>query len=163
MKKIVYLLICFLFFITSTSAAVLEGGVKYSVDSARDYLQDGQVNNIEITGPYKFEADNAEKVVYSYNNSGDVVGITVQYINEPTKGYIYDKRGNLIYMDKYDKSVDVYPHRGYRYKMDGSIDLATLTVSKKEQFRFSPKGKLIAHALNGIIYDENGNVIGNAK
>jgi len=163
MKKITYFLICFLILSHSVFAIELQGGVKYTVDSARDYLQDGQTDNIEITGPYRLDADNAQKVVYSYNNSGDVVGITVQYLNEPTKAYIYDKRGNLIYMDKYDKSVDIYPHRGYRYKMDGSIDLATLTVSKKEQFRFSPKGQLIAHSISGIIYDENGNVIGSAK
>jgi len=101
--------------------------------------------------------------VYSYNNSGDVVGITVGYINEHKKAYIYDKRGNLIYMDNYDKSVDIYPHRGYRYKMDGTLDLTTLTVSKNEQFRFTPDGRLLAHAVNGVIYDESGNVIGSSK
>jgi len=30
-------------------------------------------------------------------------------------------------------------------------------------FRFTPDGELIAHAINGVIYDENGNVIGTAK
>jgi len=163
MKKLIYLFLCVLSFVPSVSALELEGGVKYNVDSAREYLREAQVDNIQISGPYKFEAKNAEKVVYSYNNAGDVVGITVQYINEPTKGYIYDKRGNLIYMDKYDKSVNIYPHRGYRYRMDGRLDLTTLSLSKKEQFRFSPSGKLLAHAVNGVIYDESGNVIGSAK
>lgn len=163
MKKIIYLVMTFLILSHSVFSMEIQGGVKYDVDSAREYLQEGQSNNAEITGHYKFEAKNTEKVVYSYNNAGDIVGITVQYINEPTKGYIYDKRGNLIFMDKYDRSVNLYPHRGYRYKMDGSIDLATLTVSSKEQFRFTPDGRLLAHALNGIIYDENKNIIGSSK
>jgi len=148
---------------TSAQAMELEGGVKYTVDSARDYVQEGQQNNIEISGPFKFSAKNTEKVVYSYNNSGEVIGITVQYINEPTKAYIYDRNKTLIYIDKYDKPVSIYPHRGYRYDMDGKLNLSSLTVSKNEMFRFAPGGKLIAHSVDGIIYDEDGNVIGTAK
>lgn len=163
MKRIIYTLIISFLLACPVLAVELQGGVKYSVDSAREYLQEGQSDNAEITGHFQFEADNAEKVVYSYNNSGQVIGITVQYINEPRKGYIYSKGGSLIYMDKYDKSVDIYPHRGYRYDLDGKLNLTTLTVSKNEQFRFSPEGKLIAHAISGVIYDENGKRIGRAK
>jgi len=145
------------------AAQTLEGGVSFSVDSAREYVQEAQSDNIEINGPFELQSDNTQKVVYSYNPRGEVIGITVQYINEPKKAYIYNKNGQLIYVDKYDKSVDKYPHRGYRYNLDGKLILTTLTVSTKEQYRFSPDGKLIAHAINGIIYDENGKIIGNAK
>ncbi len=162
MRRILCLLIILLTF-NSVSATELQGGVKYNVDSAREYIQEGQNDNAEISGHFQFEADSAEKVVYSYNNSGQVIGITVQYINEPRKAYIYSKSGSLIFMDTYDKSVDTYPHRGYRYDLDGKLNLTTLSVSPKEQFRFSPAGKLIAHAINGIIYDENGKIIGRAK
>lgn len=162
MRRILCLL-TFLLTFNSVAAVELQGGVKYNVDSAREYLQEGQSDNAEIAGHFQLEADNAEKVVYSYNNSGNVIGITVQYINEPKKAYIYNKNGSLIYMDKYDKSVNIFPHRGYRYDLDGKLILTTLTVSKKEQFRFSPDGKLIAHAINGIIYDENGKIIGHGK
>jgi len=164
MKKIIYLFISFLILTTPVYAtAIQQGGVSYTVDSARDYVQEGQQNSIEISGPYEFSAKNTEKVVYSYNNSGEVIGITVQYINEPTKAYIYGRNKTLIFIDKYDKPVNIYPHRGYRYDMDGKLNLSSLTVSKNEMFRFSPSGKLIAHSLNGITYDEVGNVIGTAK
>lgn len=166
MRKLFCLIILFSFFLGSASSAyaeVLEAGIKYDVKAAREYLQDGQVDCIDVTGPFEFEAKNTKQVVYSYNNSGDVIGITVEYINEPNRAYIYNRNKKLIYIDKYDKPVNIYPHRGYRYNIDGKLDLTSLSVSKNEQFRFSPDGRLIAHAKNGVIYDENNNIIGKAK
>jgi len=167
MKRIIHLLIYLLIFAIptcSTFASELQGGVVYDVNSAREYVNEGLVGNIDISGSSHFVDDNkVQKVVYSRNNSGEIVGITVQYKNEPDKAYIYSKDYNLIYVDKYDKPVDVYPHRGYRYNLNGNLTLTSLTVSKSEQFRFSPDGELIAHAVKGIIYDEGGNVIGKAN
>lgn len=163
MKKLVYALFFILICSQPIFAMKIEGGVSYTVDSARDYLQQGQENSAQPSGHFKFEADSAQKVVYSYNNNNQVIGITVQYINEPKSAYIYNKNGTLIYFEKYDRPVDVYPHRGYRYDMNGNLNLSSLTVSKNEMFRFSPEGKLIAHSINGVIYDESGNIIGHGK
>ena len=163
MRKIIYTIL-FLFISSPFSfAQPIEGGVSFTVNSARQYLQEGQTNNIDITGPFQFEMKNTQKVVYSYNLSHQVIGITVQYVNEPNMAYIYGPNNSLIYVDKYDKSTDIYPHRGYRYDLSGKLNLTSLTVSKNEMFRFSPEGKLIAHSVNGIIYDENGKVIGVAR
>lgn len=164
MKKIIYILISLFIFSNTVTATELQGGVKYNVDSAREYIQDGLPGGVEIPDNYyQLQTDNVDKMVTSYNNSGDVVGVTVQYINENTKAYIYSKSGRLIYMDQYDKPVSIYPHRGYRYNLDGKLILSSLTVSKNEMFRFSPDGKLLVHSINNIIYDENGNVIGHGK
>ncbi len=155
---------CILHFALCVQAIELQGGVKYSVDSAREYVQEGLPTDVNIPeNYYQLQSDNVEKTVYSYNNSHEIIGITVAYINEPDKAYIYNKNGMLIYMDKYDKPVNVYPHRGYRYDLNGKLILTSLTVSKNELFRFSPNGKLIAHSVNGVIYDENGNIIGSGK
>lgn len=164
MKKFIYLLFSFLILTNYAIAAELKGGVSFDVNSARNYVREGQIDSIGISGPLVFsDGSNIQKKVYSYNNSGAVIGITVQYKGEPNKAYIYGKNNNLIYIDKYDKSVDIYPHRGYRYNLEGKLILTSLTVSKNELFRFSPSGKLIAHSVNGIIYDENGNIIGSSK
>lgn len=165
MKKfILFLLILFLSASCKSQALELQGGVAFTVDSARDYLEQGQPNGVNFSDKYyKLQANNTGKVVYSYNNAGDVIGITVQYTNEPNMAYIYDKDKNLIYIDKYDKPVNIYPHRGYRYNLEGKRILSSLTVSKNEMFRFDPEGNLIAHSVNNIIYDENGNVIGHGK
>lgn len=162
-KAIIFFVFCFSVLGLSAYAIELQGGVTYTVDSARDYLEDGQPSGIRIpTDNYRLKADNVEKMVTSYNPSGDVIAVTVQYINEPTKAYIY-KNDYLIYVETYDKPVNTYPHRGYRYDLDGNLVLSSLTVSKNEMFRFSPDGKLIAHSVNNVIYDENGKIIGRGK
>jgi hypothetical protein len=144
-------------------AEELTGGVSFDVDSARDYVQQDQKDSIKVNGPYCLQENNIEKTVYSYNTLGDVVGITVQYKGEPDTAYIYNKNKTLIYIDKYDEPINVYPHRGYRYNLDGQLVLSSLTVSKNEMFRFNPEGNLIAHSLFGVIYDENGKIIGTGK
>lgn len=159
-----HLLILNIFFLTSNVFATeLQGGVSFTVDSARDYLEQGQPEGINFSDKYyQFQADNVEKMVTSYNNSGEVVGVTVQYINEPTKAYIY-KNNKLVYIETYDKPISIYPHRGYRYNLDNQLVSTSLSVSKNELFRFDSEGKLLVHSVNGVIYDENGNVTGSGK
>lgn len=163
MKKIISLLIIILFCSNSAFSLELEGGIKYSVDEAREYVQEGQTNSIDIVGHATFDENdsNIEKIVYSYNNSREVVGVTVQYKGEINRAYIYVKN-KLKYVDKYDRNVDYYPHRGYRYNIGGELVSTSLSVTKKEHFRFTPDGKLLAHSINGVIYDENGKAIGTA-
>lgn len=163
MKKIICFIALLIFAPCALGAELQVGGVSYDVNSAREYVKQGQVDKIAVSGPFQLEENNTEKVVYSYNNAGEVIGITVQYINDAKRAYIYDKNKNLIYMEKYDRPTNSYPHRGYRYNLDGKLDLTSLSVSKNEHYRFSPDGTLIAHSINGIIYDENNNVIGRAK
>ena len=164
MKKLFLSLIFFSVICLNGGATELKGEISYTVDSARTYLQEGEPSGVNIPSQrYSFSAENTQRVVYSHNNSGDVIGITVQYINENSKAYIYNGKGKLIYVDIYDKPVYIYPHRGYRYDTQGNLNLTSLSVSKNELFRFSPDGKLIAHSVNGIIYDENGSVIGRGK
>lgn len=165
MKKRLFLVIIFFSFFLNLSvfAEVIKGGVSFDVNSARQYVKQGQEDNIEVNAPYFLQSSNTENVVYSYNPIGKVIGITVQYKGDITNAYIYDTKNRLIYVDKYDKPTYVYPHRGYRYNLDGKLILTSLTVSKNEMFRFDPDGNLIAHSINGIIYDENGKVIGSGK
>lgn len=152
---------CILHCALCASAVELQGGVKYSVDSAREYIQQGFPDGVNIAeNYYKLRAKGVKASVTSYNKAGDVIGITVQYVNEPTMAYIYDEDKKLIFVDKYDKPTDVYPHRGYRYTAEGKLFLTSLTVSPNETFRFEPEGRLVAHSVDGVTYDENGNVIG---
>ena len=148
----------------SSFAAELSGNVSFDVNSARDYVKEEQVDTIFALGSEKFEYnDSINNFVYSYNNRHEVIGITVQYEDEPNMAYIYDKKYNLLYVDKYGKPVSIYPHRGYRYDLDGKLILTSLTVSKQELYRFTPQGALLVHSVNGVMYDENGQVIGTAS
>lgn len=164
MKKIVYLFLSVLLITNSSLAAELKGGVSYDVKSARQYVQEGQVDTIDVSAhPFFNQDQSVAKVVYSYNNKGDIIAATVQYKSDPTMAYIYGRDNKLIYIDKYDRNVNLYPHRGYRYNLYGKLILKSLTVSENELFRFSPDGKLEVHSINGVMYNENGRVIGKAS
>lgn len=164
MKKLIYLFTFLLIFLSHTFAIELEGGVSFNVNSARKYVKEGQVDSIKISDHYYFEQnDSVGKVVYSNNKSGKVIAATVQYKDDPTTAYIYSNYNTLIYVEKYDKSINLYPHRGYRYNLEGKLVSTSLTVSSDELFRFTPEGKLLAHSVKGIIYDENGKKIGSAS
>ena len=164
MKKFSLILLFLIVFVPTALGVSIEGGVSYNVEEAREYVFEGKPQNVEVTQPYILKIDNAiERKVYSYNNSNKLIGVTVLYKNEPDKTYIYGPDKRLIYVEQYDKSVNLYPHRGYRYDMNGNLVLTSLTVSKEEMFRFEPDGRLIVHSINGVIYDENGNVIGRGK
>lgn len=164
MKKLVLTLFLMYCSALCSVAMQLEGGVKFNVDSAREYVQQAQVNSIPIVGHAAFDENNSNisRKVFSYNNFGEVIGVTVQYKNEPDAAYIFVD-GRLKYVDKYDKNVDIYPHRGYRYNLSGKLILTSLTVSKSELFRFTPSGELLVHSINGVMYDEVGNEIGTAR
>lgn len=164
MKKIILTIVCIL--ISNICPAVtIDGGVKYTTQSAREYVfNDIPQFKLDANIPYFFKrGTNVERLIYSYDNYNNIIGITVQYKNELNKAYIYNRDKNLIYIDIYDKNTNLYPHRGYRYDMRGKLILTSLSVSKDEHFRFDYKGNLIAHSINNIIYDENGNQIGHSK
>lgn len=164
MKKLIYTFLFFIALMPMAFGMAIEGGVTYNVDEAREYVNEGLPQNVDILGAYVFQDDSTvERTVYSYNNDNKVIGITVLYKKEPDKTYIYNSNKRLIYVEKYDKPVTLYPHRGYRYDLNHNLVLTSLTVSKNEMFRFEPDGKLIVHSINGIIYDENGKIIGHGK
>lgn len=164
MKKFI-LTIIFAMFSTTCFAVTLDGGVKYTTQSAREYVfTDIPQFKLDANTPYYFKrGNNIEKIIYSYDNYNNIIGITVQYKKELNKAYIYDKDKVLIYVDIYDKNTSLYPHRGYRYNMQGKLILTSLSVSKDEHFRFDYQGNLIAHSINNVVYDENGKQIGHSK
>ncbi len=165
MKKF-FVFFIFIFLVLSLpvrAEKIITGGVSYNVDEAREYVFD-DVQPFKIDTKYVFErSDNVERIVYSYDNNHKIIAATVLYKSEMNKAYIYDENKKLIYVDIYDKNVNLFPHRGYRYNLKGKLVLTSLSVSKDEHFRFDAYGNLLAHSINGTIYDENGNVIGTAK
>src|SRR5574344_1071274 len=167
MKKVLYSIficvVCSVLTFQTSFAKMIEGGVTYNVDSAREYVQEGIPSNFTFTGHAYFKKNsNVQKDLYTYDTNGSVIGITVLYKGENDVAYIYGWDFNLKYVDKYDRNVNIYPHRGYRYDLNGNLILTSLTVSKKELFRFTPTGELLVHSVNGVIYDENGKIIARA-
>lgn len=161
MKKV---LLLFFFLLSLPACAMqLQGGVYYDVNSARDYVFE-EIPKFQYSGYLNFERNSEiEKIVYSHNTNGEIIAITVLYRKEMNKAYVYGTDKKLIYVDIYDKNVNLYPHRGYRYDLKGNLILTSLSVSENEHFRFDPDGNLIAHSINNVIYDEKGRVIGSGS
>ncbi|RAI14948.1 MAG: hypothetical protein DKM22_05535 [Candidatus Melainabacteria bacterium] len=165
MKKFLLSILCLVMFVSLGYCTTLDGGVKFNVQSAREYVFDGVPKfKLDAQTPYYFKkGSNIDKVIYTYNNYNQIIGITVRYKHIPDKAYIYDEDKSLIYVDIYDKDTNLYPHRGYRYNLQGKLILTSLSITKDEHYRFDYMGNLLAHSKNGIIYDENGRQIGKAR
>ena len=165
MRKILTYAILILFISTNCFATTIDGGVKYDVNSAREYVfSDMPQFKLNADTPYYIKrGPNIGHLIYSYDNNNNILATTVQYKNELNRAYIYNKEKNLIYIDIYDKNTSQYPHRGYRYNMQGKLILTSLSISKNEHYRFDYMGNLISYTKNKIIYDENGKQIGTIK
>ena len=72
---------------------LIQGEVDFDVPAARQYVFDDIPQFKLCTDmPYEFKrSNNVQKMIYSYDNFNRIIGITVQYKNEPDKAYIYDK------------------------------------------------------------------------
>ena len=165
MKKIIITLLLLMFISGNCFGATIEGGVKFDTQSAREYVfQEISPFKLSADTPYFFKrGTNIERLIYSYDNFNNIIGITVLYKNELNKAYIYNKDKNLIYIDIYDKNTNQYPHKGYRYNLQGKLILTSLSVSKDEHYRFDYQGNLLSHTKGNIIYDENDKQIGTTK
>ncbi|MFA7658768.1 MAG: hypothetical protein WCY19_04985 [Candidatus Gastranaerophilaceae bacterium] len=160
MKK--FIIVLGIIFIVSQSvfATELQGGISYTVDSAREYIQQGQVNDIGPQGHLYYDGNsyNAD-VIYGYNSNNVPIGFDVRFKDDLTISYTYGMDNRLRSIAKYDKPSDTYPHRGYIYNTGGKLIKTTLMVSKNNGFAFTPNGKLITHMVNGIGYLGNTNII----
>lgn len=138
----------------------LQGGVSYNESTAREYIQQGQINDIGPQGHLYYDGNsyNAD-VIYGYNSNNVPIGFEVRFKDDLTVSYTYGMDNRLKFVTKYDRPSDIFPHRGYEYNTSGKLIKTTLITSKNNGFAFTPKGKLIAHLVNGIGYLGNTNII----
>lgn len=165
MKKFfVFLLIIFGLPCFST---VLTGSIKYSTDDARIELQ-----NNKPSSKFLLTVENFDKN-FTQNQSALLKGKTklndrtlaqfsdksygVNYHNDPTHVYYYDKDGNLINAEI--KTSLSYPYRTYKYAPDGELVNMSMRVSEEETFIFSPLGELLGHWVGQNCYDNSEKII----
>ena len=168
MKK--YLLIALILILgLNVNAEVLQGGISYDVNSAREELIDGisyaidskYINNNII------DKDYAQNLNYILNGITELKDRTLAYFSDNTYAiykhddpyyiYYYDKNGNLNYIEK--KESLNYPYKTYKYNISNKLVNMSMRVSKSETFIYSKDGKLLAHWVKDKAFDEQGNVI----
>lgn len=168
MKRILLILIIILLHLPS-NAEVLEGGVSFDVNSAREELLKYSDNKIDKTLAESFYRDYYYKENQAYKLSANTTlkNRVLAFFSDTTYGVMYNaiplyvwyysKDGNLIYMEKKDSTE--YPYKAYKYTPSGLLMNMSLRVSKEETFVYTPAGKLIAHWIGANAYDEDNNII----
>ena len=160
MNKFILSLGLILIFSQIAFADELQGGITYDVNSARVYVQDGQVSDIGQQSNLYYSSNGSDADIrYGYKANNVPDGFVVRYKDDLTRAYIYGMDNKLKYVDKYDKSSDIFPHRGYKYAPSGKLVNTSLSISKGNSFVFTPKGKLIARFVDGIGYLGNTNIV----
>ena len=166
MKKLLIIFLLF-GFISCANATTLSGGIKYTQEDARLELQHNRpsanfILNTEGVDSYYVENHTAllkgltklkDRTLAQFSDGS----YGINYYNDPTHVYYYDKDGTLINAEI--KTSTQYPYRTYKYSPDGELVTMTMRVSEEETFIFDPRGKLLGHWMGNNCYDENGAIL----
>jgi len=170
MKKSIILLFLILLIGQNTFAnVVLQGEVKYNVESAREELTNfhaPQPNQEQIKNNY-IDKNFKENVIYLLKGRTKLKDRELAFFSDNSYGVIYEKNkkevfyyfpdGHLMFIELRDRIE--YPFKSYKYNMRGNLVNMGLRVSKEETFIYNPDGELIAHWIGSYGYDTKGNVI----
>ena len=168
MKKYL-LIVLILIFGISANAEVLQGGVSYDVNSARNELLDGinyTIDSKYINGFY-YDSEHDKNVGFILQGLTELKDRTLAYFSDGTYAvskhddpyhvYYYSGDGVLNYIEEKDGLN--YPYKTYKYNTSKKLVNMSMRVSKGETFIYTKDGKLLAHWLKDKAYDESGNVI----
>ena len=173
MKKILLILIIFLLTVPAMSKT-LTGGVVYTVETAREaafdgieyeismepfkkYLQDpGFISAAKKEGGRPKVSKRGRRITYFSDGEYGVV-----YDKNTDLGYQYNQQGQLIYIEI--KSGNQYPYIKKKYKSNGVLAGVIYVVKAHESFVYKMDGKLAAHWIGNVRYDEQGNIAGKRK
>lgn len=134
MKKIIFIFI-FIIFCFPVYSEVLTGGIIH---------EDGKT----IT-PFYF--------------NGKINSFGIQYDNDLYHNFYYDTQGKLIQYDVLDRARNEFPHTTTSYDSNKNIISISKSISKTEQFTFTPDGKLKAHWIGNECYDAYGNKLSSSR
>lgn len=184
MKKLLTILLFTLFSVglsVSAEDTVLQGSVQYTVESARKLAFDGLDLKLDkkLIEPYLLDNNNKENREAVKNGvqikgrsimsfvmaKGRVKGYAIVYEDNPEYVYYYSNGGYLVAVDldkKYNQNA--YPYKIGKYNaLTGNLISIGLFVSDDEQYVYSKNGKLKAHWVGDIGYNEKGRPIASRK
>ena len=143
MKKYLLTAILLIFMLIPANAEVLQGGVAYDENSARNEVMDGisyTIDSSYING-YAYDGEHDQNVGFMLNGMTELKDRTLAYFSDNTYAVLkkaeprivryYDSNGILTYVEK--KSGTSYPYKTYKYNTSGK-----LSNKLKEIFKISP-------------------------
>ena len=181
MKKILLLLLIILSNILNTTYATeplrLNGSVQYTPSTAKKLAFDGldlKIDKKQLTD-YLYDENNKEnraaiktnqqiegRSIMSFNAvKGVVRGYAITYDNNPQYTYYYSTSGYLICVDINNQlNSTEFPFTIGKYNpLTGNLISVGFYVSETEQYVYSKNGKLKAHWIDKIGYNEKGKPI----
>lgn len=176
MKRIIILLFFLFLTIQPSSALTLEGGVTYTVETARAAAFD----NID----YQIAEDEYSQYLTNFYNLSDMqdmkngifrVGVGtfsprrlvpffqrnritlygVQYDSNPNKKFYYTPNGKLFKFDIHDNKGK-YPYKALSYDNKGRLVSSHLVISNSESYLFDNNKKLVGHWIGNQFYNAKG-------
>ena len=169
MQKIFWIILIILLQMPVAYGLTLEGGVVYTVESARKEAFDGVKYKIPVSSFKEHLRDRNFKENKKTKTSGvvDLGDRKIEWFSDGSYGIVYNKNKNIAYF--YDKSgkleeFDVYsslisPTKAYKYNINGKLINVTLVVSRNEAYIYKVNGELEAHWVGDDCFDENGQLI----
>lgn len=178
MKKLILILL--LFFVNFSfcfAETMLQGGVVYTVESARKLAFDGLTLRLDKKEfkPYLVDEKNKEnqkalkdnvqpegRYIMGFETArGFVKGYVVVYDDRPQYAYYYSTRGYLVAIDVDNKQQEgKYPYKIGKYSAaTGKLVSIALYISDEEQFAYTKDGKLKARWVGDTGYNEKGRPI----
>ena len=158
-----------------SSERLLTGSVVYTLETAKeeafqdldlkidknilkDYLVD--INNKENRNALANGITVAGREIMSFQTTkGLVRGYTIVYDNEPQHVYYYSTGGYLVGFD-INNNLDNFPYKvGKYHPITGNLISVAFYVSETEQYVYNKNGKLKAHWVDDIAYNEKGKII----
>ena len=180
MKRIIIILFFLFLTIQPSGALTLEGGVTYTVETARAAAFDGVETKIDMS-PYKeylkdlYTLTNQsciERGIYYLDASygeprrlggfytfGILTTYAIVYKREPYHTYYYSRDGTLLRIDIITKKTQKYPIKEAAYTPTGELKAVIFHVSDQEGYSFDRDGKFLGHWIGDYRYTEKGRKI----
>ena len=169
MQRAITLLTLIILTMSPVFGLTLEGGVTYTVESARKEAFSGVKYKIPVSSFKKYMQDpnfeeNKAAIAAGKVDLGDRWierysddGYGVIYKKNILHSYFYDKYGKLENIEV--RSSLKYPTKTYLYSTKGTLENVVFVVSIDEAFIYKMDGKLDSHWIGDDCFDENGNFV----
>lgn len=166
--KLILLIFIFLLVNNLAISKTLQGGIEYTVETARIEAFEGIEPKIDVSKHQEYLIDknfekhmkDISKVKHTYWNRSLTVfstGSYCVYIFMSSISYFYDENGSLTHIAYY--LGDNYPKKSIKYDINGNLVSVELYVKGDESYIFNLNKKLIGYWIGDNCYNEKGELI----
>ena len=169
MPRAITLLTLIILTMSPVFGLTLEGGVTYTVESARKEAFSGVKYKIPVSSFKKYMQDPnfEENKAAIAAGKADLGDRWIERFSDNSYGVVYkkNKHNAYLYSEKGAlESLEIrpslkYPTKTYIYSTKGMLENVAFVVSLYEAFIYKRNGELYGHWIGDECFDENGNFV----